>query len=479
MIEELPKDEFSERQVLGIAIFDKNKASEILLSLSEDDFYGKDSRNRTIYNVMKSMLNNNEGIDVSSLASKLADAKLLDMVGGVDYLKSLLDDVTTTVNYRFYIKNLQNKTILRKIFQEFDNIESDFQTKKVEDTGDFVSDVERRITSLTSKRSVSDFADVGRIAKQVGAQIQARHGDYGITGLTTGFSAIDSLTNGLGNGELIILAARTGVGKSALGLNIALNAAMKTNRPVAIFSMEMSNEVIMMRILANLSNVDLSNMTRGYLNKDERLSVQNSISLLSHVPLYIDESSITTIDDIVLKSKKLKESVGDLALIVVDYIGLIDPGKTRYESEQVKISNYSRRLKQLATSLGVPVLCIAQLNRNVDDRDSKIPMLSDLRQSGAIEQDADKVLLLYSKDYYRKQGIKLDKMKNVLNKDNEEEEAEQRDQNGYMLIKVQVAKNRSGQTGSVNLYFNGKYQKFSTPAVSTDEKLNRFSEIDD
>ena len=464
MIKNYPSDEFSENTVLGICLLDSRNAAEILVSLTEDDFYFGNLKNRAIFRAMKTLYDGGTAIDITTVTNQLTNTKELDKVGGVDYLVHLAKCVTTFKNVEFYIKNLKDLTLLRNLLQEIDRIESDYQSKQIKDVNGFVAECESRINKITERRRVSDFISASEAARIVGEKIQKSHGVEGsITGISTGFDDLDELINGLNKNELIILAARPSVGKSALALNVAFNAAKKTNRPVTIFSLEMSSDMIMKRLFAANSSISYDMIQKGILNVKDRLKLKEIENDIASVPLYIDDNSGSSIDDIVLKSRKLKESKGDLALIVVDYIGLINDPKNIYkDNEQAKVAYFSRRLKMLSGELACPVLCLSQLNRQTDARESKRPQLADLRSSGAIEQDADKVLFLYRPDYYKNQGISIGGDKKGKVQDEETPPAQPQNTNEPKAdpVDVIIAKNRSGRTGVVSLFFITAFGRF-------------------
>lgn len=474
MVKNLPIDEISEQTVLGIALMDQKSASNIVVSLDEDDFYAANFKNRIIFRAMRIIYDAGKPIDITTVISQLETMKESDSVGGVDYLMQLAMRATSFSNVDFYIKNLQDNTLLRKLLLEIGKIENDYESKEITDINSFVAECESRVNSITEHRRVSDFVSIKESARVVGEKIQTSHGSSdSITGLPTGYSHLDTLINGLGKNELVILAARPAVGKSAFALNIAYNAASKTNRPVAIFSLEMSNEQILKRFFAMRSGIYSDNIQKGILSRDERLKLKETENELADVPIYIDDSSSSSIDDIVLKSRKLKEAKGDIALIVVDYIGLInDPKNIFKDNEQAKIASFSRRLKVIAGELQCPVLCLAQLNRQTESRDNHKPQLSDLRSSGAIEQDADKVMFLYRPQYYKDQGINIGGKKNA----NEEDQQVQSNPNQADVVEVLVAKARSGKVGTVELFFNKNYGKFFSPSSNESyQKLKQYT----
>ena len=469
MIKNYPSDEFSENTLLGICLLDSKNAAEILVSLTEDDFYAADLKNRSVFRAMKTLYDAGTAIDVTTVTNQLTNTKELTKVGGVDYLMKLARCVTTFQNVDFYIKNVKDQTLLRNLLVEINRIETDYNNKEIKDVNAFVADCESRINKITENRRVSDFISTKEAARIVGEKIQTSHGVEGsITGISTGFEKLDGIINGLNKNELVILAARPSVGKSALALNIAYNAAARTGRPVALFSLEMSTDMILKRLFASQSSIGFDYIQKGILSKNDRLKLKEVENDLASIPLYIDDNSGSSIDDIVLKSRKLKESRGDLALIIVDYIGLINDPKNIYkDNEQAKVSFFSRRLKMLAGELACPVLCLSQLNRQTEGRENKRPQLSDLRSSGAIEQDADKVLFLYRPQYYKNQGISLGGAKDKNKNDDEPSKlnatAEISDDRKSDIVDVIIAKNRSGRTGSTGLCFMPAYGRFFTP----------------
>ncbi len=472
-----PSDELSEMTLLGIAMLDAKEAATILVSLNDEDFYASNFINRKIYKAMKQIYDAGKGVDLQTVASQLKDLKELDAIGGVEYLISLTNNITNFSNINFYIKNLKDKTLLRKLLFAMEEIQSDYDTKEIKDINTFVATAESKINTITNTRSVSDFISAKEAARQVGEKIQTSYGIEGsITGVATGFTHLDGIINGLNKSELVILAARPAVGKSAFALNIAYNAATSTNSPVAIFSLEMSVEMIFKRLFAFRSCISYDSIQKGILSKNERLKLKEVENDLANVPLYIDDSSGASIDDIVLKSRKLKENKGSLSLIVIDYIGLINDDKNIYkDNEQAKIAAFSRRLKTLAMELECPILCLSQLNRQTEGRDNKKPQLSDLRSSGAIEQDADKVMFLYRPSYYTDQGISLNPVKKkfgeVQNKPQEEQQEMKPSVND--IVEVMVAKNRSGKTGTSQILFMKNFGRFSSIDRTHQQQYNQ------
>ena len=492
MAKSYPVDEVSEKTILGIALLDSKDCSNILITLDEDDFYAENRKNSYIFKAMKAVFDSGRSVDVVTVTSQLELMKELDKVGGVDYLMSLCDLVTTFQNLDFYITNLRDVTLLRKFLIEIDEIRKTYDTKEIPDINDFIGDAEKRLSKITENRRVSDFISAKEAARIVGEKIQTAYGvENSISGISTGFRGLDSLINGLGKGELIILAARPSVGKSALALNIGFNAAKLSGKPVAIFSLEMSYDVILKRLFASLSMINFELIQKGILTTKQRNVLKEVERDISNVNLFIDDSSASTIEEIVLKCKKLKESKGDLGLIVVDYIGLInDKNNIFRDNEQAKVASFSRRLKTLALELDCPILCLAQLNRKTEERDSKKPQISDLRSSGAIENDADKVMFIYRPAYYEDQGISLSPQKNKYKKNDDEAKApapinpvnpmqenqNKNDEKKTDVVEILVAKNRNGRIGSCSLFFMKSYGRFFSPDEKTQREISNYSD---
>ncbi len=473
-----PCDEFSEATLLGIAMMDAKEASNIIVSLDEEDFFAANFKNRKIFKAMKALYDEGTGIDITTVTGELVDLKEIDEIGGVDYLYNLVQKVTNFSNVQFYIKNLKDKTLLRNLLFVIEDIEKEYDTKEIKDINSFVADCESKINSVTNQRRVSDFISAKEAARTVGEKIQTSYGIEGaITGVSTGFMQLDGITNGLNKSELIILAARPAVGKSAFALNIAYNAASQTQLPVALFSLEMSVDMIFKRLFAFRSCINYDNIQKGILSKTDRLKLKEVENDLAAVPLYIDDSSGASIDDIVLKSRKLKENQGGLSLIVIDYIGLINDNRNIFkDNEQAKVAFFSRRLKTLAMELDCPILCLSQLSRQTENRDNKKPQLSDLRSSGAIEQDADKVLFLYRPSYYTDQGISLNPQKKKFGEEgsNEEPKEEVKTSNND-IVEVMVAKNRSGKTGTCQVLFMKNFGRFSSLDKQHQQQYNAYT----
>jgi len=477
MVKELPHDDVAEKTLLGTCLIDAKEAANIISAIDEEDFYAENMKNRLIYRAMRKLYESGVSIDVTTVFSQLQNTKDDERVGGLDYLVSLCDNVVSLSRSDYYVEILHQKKILRQLLIEIGKIEKDYETKKIEDVNEFIGEVESRINKITENRKVGDFSTMGTLARMVGEQIRSAHGrEDSISGYPTGFQYLDSKLNGLGKGELVILAARPAVGKSALALNMAYNVAAETQKPVALFSLEMADDMILKRLFASRTHIDFKSIQNGYLTTEQRQKIREAENDFVNVPLYIDSFSGNSIDDIELKARKLKENKDGLALVVVDYIGLINDPKNIYkDNEQAKIAYFSRRLKVLAGELKCPVLCLAQLNRQTEESHDKRPTMANLRSSGAIEADADKVLFIYRPGYYLDQGIEIKKKENKSFGQGTTP-AQPNDQKTD-VVEIIIAKNRNGDVGTVELFFMKEYGKFFTPSNADYEKLTQAKEI--
>lgn len=477
MVKELPHDDVAEKTLLGTCLIDAKEAANIISAIDEEDFYAENMKNRLIYRAMRKLYESGVSIDVTTVFSQLQNTKDDERVGGLDYLVGLCDNVVSLSRSDYYVEILHQKKILRQLLTEIAKIEKDYETKKIEDVNEFIGEVESRINKITENRKVGDFSTMGTLARTVGEQIRSAHGrEDSISGYPTGFQYLDSKLNGLGKGELVILAARPAVGKSALALNMAYNVAAETQKPVALFSLEMADDMILKRLFASRTHIDFKSIQNGYLTTEQRQKIREAENDFVNVPLYIDSFSGNSIDDIELKARKLKENKDGLALVVVDYIGLINDPKNIYkDNEQAKIAYFSRRLKVLAGELKCPVLCLAQLNRQTEESHDKRPTMANLRSSGAIEADADKVLFIYRPGYYLDQGIEIKKKENKSF--GQGTTPTQPNDQKTDVVEIIIAKNRNGDVGTVELFFMKEYGKFFTPSNADYEKLTQAKEI--
>ncbi len=419
----------AEQYVLGAVIFDNECISDIVSVLKPDDFYLE--QHKRIYEAMINISNRAEPIDLITLKSELES--VFDSIGGVDYLTQLYMMVSTTANLKYHVKIIEEKAILRRLIRSANNItELCFDTSK--DVPMVLSSAENEIYNVLQSKKMSDMYPIKEVlAENLSRLEQLMKNNAKITGVPTGFRDLDLRTTGLQPSDLVLIAARPAMGKTSFALNIATNAAVRHKVPVAIFSLEMSKEQLANRILSSEALISSEKLRIADINGDDMAKLAMSINELSNAPIYIDDTAGITVSEIKAKCRRLKLK-NMLGLIVIDYLQLIQ-GTSR-EGRQQEVSENSRLLKILAKELDVPVITLSQLSRAPDQRTDHHPMLSDLRESGSIEQDADMVMFLYREDYYDPETEK----KNT--------------------VECMIAKFRNGSTGSVDLGWRGEFTKF-------------------
>lgn len=458
-------DDELEMIVLGSMITDKQCALEGVSLLEIDDFFSGNRPNREVFKAMKELDLSDSSIDAANVTAQLKQNKVYDEIGGFDFLASLIDSVTIYQNFDEHVRKLQEFKLLRKLVGTCEEIVDDATKKSISSINEFLAVAEKNVSDITSKRSASNFKSAGEIAKVIGTLIQKSKSN--VEGLSTGFSDLDNLTGGFGKGQLIVVAARPGMGKSMLALNICYNIAKRTNKTIAYFSLEMSNEELMRRLFAIVSGVSQGRINFGYFSSADKVLLKDAENEISKTNLFFEESTAISIDDIVAKCRKLKEQRGDLSLVVIDHIGIIQEGPHKFNSDQEKIAYFSRKLKSLALELGIPVIIVAHINRGAEKKESRIPELSELRGSGQIENDCDKALLLYRQGYYQRQGINVKVKKGfgdaqTANPKDEEVDEANKDDNTGEKMDIIVAKNRQGKTGKISLLFFPSTGRFST-----------------
>ena len=366
--------------------------------VTADDFYL--DKHRQIYNLMHSMYENKEKVDTVSLSSRLKDFGVYDKIGGLEYLMQLANATISANNTGEYISIIRNKSLARKVIKVGEEISNDAYDSSVS-VDEMLENVERKVTEVTRSKTSADFKTGEEIFDATIKHIQAiQEAGTAITGVKTKFRDLDSKTAGFQKGDLIIVAARPSMGKTALALNLAMNSAEITPGAVAIFSLEMPAEQVATRILAANSGVEIQKLRTGQLNDEDWSKVNEATQRLKQMNFFIDDTPGIKVSEMYAKARKLAQDEG-LYMIVVDYIQLIQAtGKS--DSRQQEVSEISRRLKAMARELNVPLIALSQLSRSVEARQDKRPMLSDLRESGALEQDADLVLFLYRDAYYNR-----------------------------------------------------------------------------
>ena len=403
--------------------------------LAADDFYL--SKHQSIFNIMSSMYENKEKVDTVSLSTKLKDFGIYEKIGGIDYLMQLANATISANNTREYISIIRNKSLARKVIKVGEEISNDAYDGSVS-IDEMLENVEKKVIDVTRSNTSSDFYTGEQIFDSTIKHIEAiQEAGSDITGVRTLYNDLDRMTAGFQKGDLIILAARPSMGKTALALNVAVNSASVNPGSVAIFSLEMPAEQVAIRIMAAKSKVEIQKLRTGKLNDEEWSRLNEASQQLKKQNFFIDDTPGIKVSEMYAKARKLAQDE-NLYMIVVDYIQLIQAtGKS--DSRQQEVSEISRRLKAMARELNVPVIALSQLSRGVESRQDKRPMLSDLRESGALEQDADLVLFLYRDAYYN-------------HEENSNEERED--------VELLVAKHRNGPTGKVTLAFEKEINAF-------------------
>jgi len=431
----------AEQSVLGGILLDNqalNAAQEIL---SDSDFYS--DAHKKIFRAMQDLADRGEPVDLITLSDHLRDKKQLDQVGGAAYLASLVDSVPSAANISYYAKIVREKAILRSLISSA----TDILTKSYEqasEVDDSLDEAEHAIFEISQNKIRRSFYPLKEIIKDSFRTIERLYESKElITGVPTGFDKFDELTSGLQRSDLIIIAGRPSMGKTAFALNIARHAAVESNIPVAIFSLEMSKEQIAMRLLSSTAKVDSQRIRKGFLGEMDWPKLTNAAGLLSEAPLFIDDTPALTVLEMKAKSRRLKAEHG-LGLIIIDYLQLMR-GTAYRESREQEISEISRSLKALAKELNVPVIALSQLNRKVEDRTNRRPQMADLRESGAIEQDADVIVFIYRDEVYNK--------------------SEDNPKKG--IAEIIIAKQRNGPISTVELAFLEKYTSFENLTRTT------------
>ena len=487
---ELPYNEAAERVVLGSAMLKKDYCLDVLTSLEEEDFFV--GKHQIIFRCISQLSERNATVDVLTVAEELQNLKELENVGGAKYLAECTNTVVAASTLTFYIGIVQDNAVLRKMLTTIRGIDNEYRTEEIENINDFILDSENKFKESISKRHISNFVTTKEIAPEIEEaldKLQDADNDSDVIGVTTGYERLNQITQGFKPGELIIVAARPAVGKTALCLNFAHRIATRAKKAVAIFSLEMSKEQLFNRLVAMDSTVDCKRINAGRINTaNDKMKVLNSIKILANSKIYIDDTPSIKLNDIITKSTKLQAHEPDLGLIIVDYLGLVQiatKGKGP-DNRQEEVRRISLALKALARDLRIPVIAVSQLSRAVEKRDSQRPVMSDLRDSGNIEQDADIVILLYREDYYQdkktktageKKGGKLTNAeKYELAKEQKEKELGSEIPGNASYTEVIVAKNRSGQTGTARLFFYKDYVRFDAPTKEWEDAMNAIAE---
>lgn len=428
-----PHDIEAEQAILGSMLTDQDAVIDAMEVLKSEDFYRDD--NKYIYEAISNLYAKGEPIDIITVKSELSSMQKFETVGGLEYLATLPDKVPLVANADKYIKIVEEKSILRQLIKAANDIQS-MGYEQTEEIDNIIDQSEKKIFDIMQGKNQKGYTAIKDVLVETFADLEKLYNQKEpITGVPTGFTDLDYKTAGLHDSDLILVAARPAMGKSAFALNIATHAAINAKKPVIIFNLEMSKSQLVNRMLCSEAMVDSNKIRTGKIDEEDWVKLATALGPLSEAPIYIDDTPGISISEIRAKCRKLKLEK-NIGLVVIDYLQLIQGSGKRNASREQEISEISRSLKILAKELEVPVLALSQLSRAAEARQDHRPMLSDLRESGAIEQDADIVMFLYRDDYY--------------NPDSEKKN----------IAEIILAKHRAGSTGTVELLWMGNYTKF-------------------
>ena len=430
MLRSVPNSKEAEQAVLSAMFLSKNAQDVAFETLDESAFYY--DNNRKIYLALKSLYDGNIPIDMTTITNELKNKGYLEEIGGVIYLTEVLNTESTAANINYYLKIVQDDSLLRRLIEVSNDVnQMGYNTDK--DVSETLDEAERKILSIVKDRRSTEFQTIKDVVYRVQKNLQTLAETKGdITGIATGWTDFDKITSGLHENQFIIIAARPAMGKTAFALNLATNVVTSYKKSVAVFNLEMGAEQLANRMLSSLGQIEGYKFMSGKLNNNDYVKFNEALSQLEDTNLFLDDTPGITIGEIRSKCRRLKTSSSGLDLVIIDYLQLISGGKNYGANRQQEVSDISRSLKMLAMELNIPIIALAQLSRSVESREDKRPLMSDLRESGSIEQDADIVAFLYRDDYYKK---------------------ELRNDNNTSISELIIGKHRNGTTGTINLLF--------------------------
>lgn len=425
----MPSNKEAEMSVLGVAFIDNSLIDDICDSITSDMFF--DERNKYLFEAIKELHDEGIPVDAGTVKEELDKKKRFNLVGGIEYISEVIDSVITTANMNYYIDIIKSNATRRNLINTATEIINDAYDD--DNVTSLLDKAEKNILNAVQNRSVKDFVPLSELLRNAQKKLEelAKNKKL-ITGIETGFYDFDKITTGFQPGELIILAARPGMGKTALVLNMATYAATTMDKAVAIFNLEMSAEQLLNRIISAVGGIDGYKLQTGNMQERDWKRYNEAMNELGDTNLVIEDDLSVTLPEIKAKCRRLAKSTKGLGLVVIDYLQLVTTGNKRVESRQVEVSEISRALKTMASELKVPVIALSQLSRNAEKRESNMPMLADLRESGSIEQDADMVLFVNRKDYY---------------------EAKKDQKETIVPAELVIAKHRKGSLGTIDLLF--------------------------
>lgn len=441
---DLPYSLEAEKQVLANMLFSKEILLEAATRLTSEDFY--DEKHKIIFDTLLTMFEQNKAkIEPAALIDTLSVNNTLEKVGDAEYIIELFDNFIDTANNRYYMNSIEERSILRQLILNCNHIVNKWQSESAGDIVDYINKIEKTTVNIAKKRKIEDFVSMEKALEHYKKRTAELKENGGVNdGTPVGIPSLDKLTMGFHPGDLVILAARPSVGKSALALNMLVGAATKTKKNCVMFSLEMGVDSLTNRMLALTSQVDSRCIQLGDFTKNQEMRVSKAIRDLQEAPIYIDETPAIKVIDMRAKLQKLQAAHGDLGLVIVDYIGLITPDvRSKENNRSLELGKISGALKALARDFKVPLLVLSQLSRGIEARKDKIPMLSDLRESGSIEQDADIVMFIHREDY-----------------GNTEAEQQEQKTDSISKTKLYISKHRNGSLGEIDLLFYKNYGKF-------------------
>lgn len=442
-----PQNIDAENNALGCAFLSKSAVEKICDELKSEMFYS--DANRKIFDAIVSLHSKDIPIDTTTISDELMKQKTLGSVGGIEYITELVDSVATTANLEYYINIIYDKYLLRTLIGKSTDIINDCYEEN-KDITNIVEDAEKSILSVNNDRMSKDIQPIQQviITAQEKIEMLAKAGKE-ITGIPTGFYDLDKKTTGFHENELIIIAGRPGMGKSAIAVNMATNMAINAKKSVALFNLEMGADQIVTRMFSAVGQIDAQKLRTGRLDHDDWKKLNEAMSELADTKFFIDDTPGITVSEIRSKCRRLKNSDKGLDCIIIDYLQLVS-SSSKYSGQRTnEVSEISRDLKKLAMELKVPVIALAQLNRGVELRENKRPIMSDLKESGSIEQDADIIMFLYNDDYYNFKA---------------------KDRPNLSLTELIISKHRSGSTGTIELMFERNMSNFKNYLRTEEEE---------
>ncbi len=434
----MPQNLDAEMSVISACLLMPSAADKVCENLSPEMFFS--DANRKIFEAVFELHEHKKPIDYTTLTNELEKNNTLALIGGIEYLSDVVDSIVSAANVEYYMNIVQEKYLRRRLIEAATEIATSAY-EETQDTNEVVDIAEQQIFKVTKERKAGEFKSISEVLRSTQARLEylAQNGSA-ITGLPTGFTDLDIMTSGLHEHELIIVAARPAMGKTAFAVNLAVNTALATPKAVAIFNMEMGAEQLAQRMIGSVGGIDMKRLQTGQLDDKDWQKVNEAMSELGETNIYIEDTSGITVSDIRAKCRRLANSEKGLALVIIDYLQLIQGGARYAGNRQQEVSEISRSLKTMALELHVPVIALAQLSRAVELREDKRPIMSDLRESGSIEQDADIVSFLYRDDYYN---------------------PDKHDLSGNTSVtELIVGKHRSGNTGTIELLFEKNFSNF-------------------